>query len=191
VRESSPKVSTSWIFVLRVLIITPVIIGFTIVAITWSSGVWERLMPETAKEKPGFLGPLPASAAGIIEGQEARKLQFDERMRRAEAAHKAEAAMDSASVPKKIVISSKKARKAQAAEESHDLSGGYWRWLRWGSGSPKEEKRKGASSTSSVSSPPTPPPPSMRPTEKPKPTGSWLRWVTGMSSSSSDNDKKP
>jgi hypothetical protein len=60
-------------------------------------------------------------------------------MRRAEEAHKAEVA---ASAPKKIVISSRKAAKAKATEEPHDLGGGYWRWLRWESKSSDSDNDK-------------------------------------------------
>jgi hypothetical protein len=155
-------------------------------AITWSAGVWERLFPGTAQLRPGMLGPLPAPA-GVLEGQEARKAQFDERMRKAEEAHKAEMAVDSGNFPKKIVISTKKGGEAKTTEEGHDLSGGYWRWLRWGDGSPQEGE---SVSPTKTLLPPPPPPPSSS-TERAKPSGSWLRWVTGMSSSGSDNDKKP
>lgn len=94
-------------------------------------------------------------------------------MRRAEEAHQAEMA----GTPKKIVISSKKAGNAKAMEEVHHLGGGYWRWLRWGSGS-----EEGKESSSLPAPPPqaSPLPPSM---EKPKQTGSWLRWVSGLSGS--------
>jgi len=167
---------------LRARVITQ---GFTILAITWSAGVWERLFPGTAQLRPGLLGPLPASAVGILEGEEARKAQFNERMRRAEKAHKTETSAESTSAPQKIVISSKKKASGnpKVAEEGHDLSGGYWRWLRWGNG-PEEGK---ASPIIPPPSPPQPSPPAA--TEKPKPSGSWLRWVSGMSSGS-DKDKK-
>ncbi|KIM92196.1 hypothetical protein PILCRDRAFT_810206 [Piloderma croceum F 1598] len=169
---------------LRARVITQ---GFTILALSWSSGVWERVFPGAAQKQPGLFGPLPASTIGILEGQEARKVQFDERMRRAEEAHKAEAAADSESAPKKIVISSRKAATAKATEEPHDLSGGYWRWLRWESGSSQGDKN---TSPSPTSSPLLPRPPLSASANKPKPSGSWLRWVTGMSTSDSDNDKK-
>lgn len=172
---------------LRARVITQ---GFTILAISWSSGVWERLLPATAHERPGVLGPLPASAMGVLEGEQARKVEFDERMRKAEEAHKSETAVGSGSVPKKIVIPTKKGEKAKAkaTEENrdHDLSGSYWKWLRWGSGSSQQEGASGSSSlTPSSSTPPRHPPPPL-PAEKSKPSGSWLRWVTGTSSSGSD-----
>jgi hypothetical protein len=145
-------------------------------------------LPGTAAERPGLLGPLPASAVGILEGEEAQKAQFAQRMRRAEDAHNAEVALKSESSPKKIVISNKNAGKTQKVEESHDLGGSYWRWLRWGSGSPQKEELQDAS-PSPVPSPPSPQSASTSSSaEKPKPSGSWLRWVSGMSST---GDKKP
>ena len=166
---------------------TAIVTGFTIVAISWSAGVWERLFPGTAHERPGLLGPLPASTVGVLEGKEARKALFDERMRRAEEAHRAEAALESESAPKKIVISSKKVGKAKVTEEGHDLSGGHWRWLRWGSGSSQNPNNSSPSSLPPLPSPASSPPSA----DKPKPSGSWLRWVSGMSSSGSDTEKKP
>jgi hypothetical protein len=164
-----------------------VITGFTILAITWSTGVWERLFPGTAQIRPGLLGPLPA--VGILEGEEARQAQFNERMRRAEEAHKTEMAEESTSAPKKILISSKKRGSGnpkvadpKVAEEGHDLSGGYWRWLRWGNGS------KEGNENSNI---PPPPPSQLSPSaaaEGPKPSGSWLRWVS--SGMPLDKDKK-
>jgi Hypoxia induced protein conserved region len=166
---------------------TAVVIGFTVLALSWSSGVWERVFPGAAQKQPGLFGPLPASTIGILEGQEARKVQFDGRMRRAEEAHKAEAAAVSESLPKKIVIPSRKAATAKATEEPHDLGGGYWRWLRWESGSSQEDKNPSPGPTSSSL---LPRPPLSASADKPKPSGSWLRRVTGMSTSDSDNDKK-
>jgi len=170
---------------LRARVITQ---GFTILAITWSTGVWERLFPGTAQVRPGLLGPLPA--VGILEGEEARQAQFNERMRRAEEAHKTEMAEESTSAPKKILISSKKRGSGnpkvadpKVAEEGHDLSGGYWRWLRWGNGS------KEGNESSNI---PPPPPSQLSPpsaaAEGPKPSGSWLRWVS--SGMPLDKDKK-
>ena len=145
------------------------------------------MLPGTAAERPGLLAPLPASAVGILEGEEARKAQFAQRMRRAEDAHNAEVAQKSESSPK-IVISSKKAGKAQKMEESHNLSGSYWKWLRWGSGSPQKEKVQSASPSPVPSPPPPQSPSTLSSAEKPKPSGSWLRWVSGVSST---DDKKP
>lgn len=127
---------------------------------------------------------MPPSALGVLEGPEAQKAQFDDRMRRAEEAHEAEVAMDSKTIPKKIVIHSKKAGQAKATEESHNSSGGYWSWLRRGSESVQEDK----SSRSSIAPPPqvSSPPASVK---ESKPRGSWLKWVTGTSSSSSDKEQ--
>jgi hypothetical protein len=161
------------------------IAGFTILAISWSAGIWERLFPGTAQMRPGLLGPLPPSAVGVLEGPEARKAQFEERMKKAEEAHKAEMAAEVEAAPKKIVISSKTGN-TKAMPENHDLNGGYWKWLRWGSGSVEGKVN---------SSPPPSPYPLPQPIspsvgiETPKPSGSWLRSVTGMSSGS-EKDKK-
>jgi len=134
--------------------------------------------------RPGLLGPLPPSALGVLEGPEARKAQFEERMKKAEEAHKAEMAAEVEAAPKKIVISSKTGN-TKAMPENHDLNGGYWKWLRWGSGSVE-----GKVNSSPPSSPyPLPQPISSVGIETPKPSGSWLRSVTGMSSDS-EKDKK-
>lgn len=59
-------------------------------AVSWSAGVFSRLFPQTDKEYPGWLGPLPASAVGVLEGKERRRVEFEERMRQAEEAQQAE-----------------------------------------------------------------------------------------------------
>lgn len=99
-------------------------------AVSWSAGVFSRLLPETDKEYPGWLGPLPASAIGVLEGNERRRVEFEERMRQAEEAHYAEKDGKTAISSKPITVTSGK------KDAGHDQTGGYWRWLKW-SGSDK------------------------------------------------------
>lgn len=96
--------------------------GFTLIAMSWSMNVWPELLPAFNQKHPGWLGPLPDSAAGIVEGSDAQKLQFEQRMRQAEEAHQAEAA-NSFPPAEKIVVRSNK----QAQVEVPKQSGGWSR----------------------------------------------------------------
>lgn len=90
-------------------------------AVSWSAGVFSRAFPQTDREYPGWLGPLPASAIGVLEGKERRKAEFEERMKQAEEAHQVENV-------RKTVIPNKAAGNAESGQDS---TGSYWKWLRW------------------------------------------------------------
>lgn len=110
-----------------------------IMAISWSAGVWSRAFPDKDKEYPGWLGPLPNSALGVVEGDEARKIQFEERMKKAEQAHLAEtggAAAAISNLQKPASVSPP--QKVSAVETKADTDGaktssqGWWSWLKGG-----------------------------------------------------------
>lgn len=133
-------------------------------AISWSAGVFSRTFPNKDKEWPGWLGPLPNSTLGVVEGDELSRMQFEERMKRAEEAHHAEI-WEADRAPKTIIPT----QKASKANVGHSASSGYWDWLRWrrtGTDSQSLEKDVGDRSL------PTP----NEPTDKPKPTGRWINW---------------
>lgn len=108
--------------------------GVAILAISWSAGVWSRAFPNKDKEYPGWLGPLPNSALGVVEGEEATKMQFEERMKKAEQSHIAETGSSApnpqnsafAFVPQKTLSVEKN---VDGAEKNPQ---GWWSWLKGG-----------------------------------------------------------
>lgn len=103
-----------------------------IMAISWSAGVWSRAFPDKDKEYPGWLGPLPNSALGVVEGDEARKIQFEERMKKAEQAHLAETGGTASNLQKPASLSPPQKVPAVDADGAKTSSQGWWSWLKGG-----------------------------------------------------------
>lgn len=143
--------------------------------------IWPQIFPAFDAEHPGWIAPSPV--AGIADSDEAQKLRFAERMREAEEAHAAESAQSLGQARAQVqTLGDVRAAPLAKSDSPESLAstGGYWRWLRWGSGTGAD------SSTTGVTS--VPPKPAAI-AESPKST-SWLGGLMGSSGLDKDKDKK-
>ncbi|KZP30789.1 hypothetical protein FIBSPDRAFT_850234 [Athelia psychrophila] len=158
--------------------------GFTLFAMSWTLKIWPQIFPAFDKEHPGWLGPRPV--LGIADDTEAQKLRFGERMREAEAAHAAETAYTATLIQKSGPA---EGADANATVTATGAQSGYWRWLRWGSGSGSSAPGSNAAAADSVV-PASSKPAAAAAAAEPRKSTSWLGGLTWSSGSDKDKDKK-